>query len=788
MRRLKWPGAGAPQRLSTRIVAVFLGLLLLVQAAGFGAIGVSIEDNARATLARELAVGERLWLRLIEQKAGSLEQGAKVLAADFGFRSALSSGDDETLSSALENNAGRIAASIAAFVDPAMQVRAAFDAAGAGADSATLGRVAGQLAGQLAARKAGSVVALYAGQPTQFVAVPVKTPLPIGWVLMGFPIDQALVDDMRRLSELDVALLRTGADGGTTVGVSTLGEAARDAALASADRAVIGGDAKVARRVVLSAEDGGTVVLLRSVADAVAPFRALQWQLLAITLVAVAVFAVGSVFTARWVTTPLRALVRASERLGRGDYAQAMAHAERRDEIGELAKAFDHMRVNIAERTEEVERLAYWDRLTGLPNRAQFRQAAHRAMAGAGPCAVLLLGLNRFKHVNDALGYAFGDRVLEVVGQRLAGAAEPGSDLVARLGGDAFALLLPGADAERARDVAARVEAAFEAPVRLDDQTVDIAAAFGIACWPAHGSDADELLNRAEIAMYAAKKKAASVIVYDPAIDARSAFTLSLLSELRRALEHDELRLFLQPKIELASGRLTGAEALVRWQHPARGMVPPMQFIPFAEQTGFVRQLTLWVFEATVSQWPALQALGVQRVSVNLSTRDLMDSELPAKLNAILRQHGMAATAFCLEITESAIMDEPERAKATLDALSAAGFELSIDDFGTGFSSLAYLKSLPVDELKIDKGFVMGMERNAGDATIVRSTIDLAHNLGLTVVAEGVENAATLQQLRALGCDAAQGYHMSKPVPAAELAAFAQHWAARRGETAPAAP
>ena len=280
--------------------------------------------------------------------------------------------------------------------------------------------------------------------------------------------------------------------------------------------------------------------------------------------------------------------------------------------------------------------------------------------------------------------------------------------------------------------------------------------------------------------MYGAKRKNEVAVVYDPALDSTSALTLSLLSELRRAVDAGELRLFLQPKIALADDRLVGAEALVRWQHPQRGLLPPMAFIPFAEQTGFVRRLTLWIFEDAARQWRALQAHGPLRVSVNLSTRDLLDLELPHKLDAILQRHRAPEDGFCLEITESAIMDDPARAEATLNALSARGFKLSIDDFGTGYSSLAYLRRLPVDELKIDRSFVMAMDRDADDAKIVRSTIDLAHNLGLSVVAEGIETPGVYAQLAALECDEGQGYYMSRPVPVADFSGWARRWNERR--------
>ena len=786
--RLPFSGFFA-RRLSTRIVALFLGLLLLVQAAGFGVISATIESSARTTLARELEVGERIWRRLLEQKADALVLGATVLAADYGFREAVATGDVDTLDSVLDNHSARIGAEIGAWVDTGFVVRAVHDGGGAMADTAVLQRVAAELARQPRA----SQVAVLGGRPFRFVAVPMRAPLPIGWVVMGFPIDRALLDDMRDLSRLHVVLALPGGPGqGLQAALSTLpADANADAGAALAgdgERVGIAGDAMVARHVALAADSDARVVLLRPVDSVVAPFRRLQWALLAITLLAVAVFGVVSVFMARQITTPLRSLVRASAQLGSGDYSQPLQHTDRADEIGGLAQAFDQMRVDIAAHAAEVRQLAYWDRLTGLPNRAQFRAAVCDAIASSvrsgGRFAVVMLDLNRFKHVNDVLGYRFGDLLLQGVTTRITQHGVRDGDLVARLSGDEFALLLPGADAAMALAVAERIAASFERPLLLEDQTVDVSAGFGVACHPEHGADADVLLSRAEVATYTAKRRTASALVYDPAIDVGSAQTLSLLSELRRALEQGELRMYLQPKVAIGSGRLIGAEALVRWQHPERGLVPPMQFIPYAEQTGFVRQLTLWVFETAVRDWPQLAALGMERVSVNLSARDLMDSALPERLDAILARHGASAANFCLEITESAVMDEPQRALATLNALSARGFKLSIDDFGTGYSSLAYLKDLPVDELKIDMSFVKGMDRSAEDAKIVRLVVDLAHNLNLSVVAEGVENAAILAQLRALDCDEAQGYHMSKPVPVAELAAFAARWQQRRSEAA----
>ena len=504
--------------------------------------------------------------------------------------------------------------------------------------------------------------------------------------------------------------------------------------------------------------------------------------MIGITLVGIVLFAIGSVFTARQVTTPLRGLADAAERLGAGDYGMPMHGLHRYDEIGNLSQAFERMRTRIAEHQTEILKLAYWDSLTGLPNRARFRDAVHHAVRDAAPhacVAVIMLDLNRFKHVNDVLGHRFGDLLLVAVAERLTQHLLRDGDLVARLGGDEFGILLRDGDTRLAMSVAQRIEQGFHAPLALEEHHVDMGAGIGIACWPHHAGDADTLLNRAEVAMVAAKRRGDGPLMYDPCVDVASSLTLTLMTELRQAVDRGELTLYLQPKLALTSGQLVGAEALLRWQHPQRGLVPPAQFIPFAEQTGFIRVLTMWVFDEAARQWQALNDEGIDLLlSVNLSTRDLLDQDLPQKFEALLAKHRVPARALCLEITESAIMDDPQRALATLDRLSAMGFKLSIDDFGTGYSSLAYLKRLPVNELKIDQSFVRNMQLDASDAMIVRSTIDLAHNLGITVVAEGVENADAWDMLRELHCDHAQGYHMGRPMPVADFSTWSARWSA----------
>ena len=776
--------------LSSRIVALSLLLLLIVQGAVFSVVRISIEQSAKRQVGQELLVGERVWRRLLDQNAQTLTQGATVLAADYGFRAAISTQDEATIRSALENNGARINATVTALMDTNMGLRAV----GEGQDSDQLQGVLSRLASPGAREAQGSQVALIGKTPYQFVVVPVRAPVIVGWVLMGFPINQKLLDDMRAISDMHLALVSESPGESRHVVSTTLPTDSLRALESSAvdvTELPLNNDRLVARSVKLDAGSFGSVrtLLFRSTNEVVAPFRQAQVALAWITALGVVLFAIGSVFAARRVTTPLRSLVLATETLGRGQYDVPMQHTDRHDEIGGLAKAFDAMRINIGAQQNEIRTLAYWDRLTGLPNRARFREAVQEQIQAASAegvtpargMAIVMLDIDRFKHVNDVLGYSFGDQLLIAVAKRLTQQEMRGSDMVARLGGDEFAVMLTGSDANIAVSVAQRIAKSFEMPLAFEEQTVDMSASMGIACFPQHAQDVDALLSRAEVAMYAAKSRTTVMQVYEPALDSSSTETLSMLSELRNAVAQGELRLFLQPKMSLASGRVVAAEALVRWQHPVRGLVPPMEFIPFAEQTGFVRQLTMWMFEesARLSKTLVNTEAGF-KVAINLSTRDLLDLEFPARLDAVLAQYEIGASAFCLEITESAIMDDPQRAQNTLNLLSERGFKLSIDDFGTGYSSLAYLKSLPVDELKIDKSFVMNMEKDENDAKIVRSTVDLAHNLGLTVVAEGVENALIWDKLKALNCDEAQGYFMSKPLAASGFAAWCEAWDAKQ--------
>ncbi len=426
------------------------------------------------------------------------------------------------------------------------------------------------------------------------------------------------------------------------------------------------------------------------------------------------------------------------------------------------------------DRAEEVSRrLAYYDVLTGLPNRTSLHERLAQAIASsrvAGkPVALLLLDVDRFKEINDTLGHHRGDVLLQQIGPRLRHALRA-TDTVGRLGGDEFAVVLPLAESGHAELVARKILTALSDQFPIEAIPIIIEASIGIALAPHHGTSADELIQRADVAMYAAKEQRCGYVVYAPEHDQHSPHRLVLMGELRQAIDHGQMILFYQPKIDLRTRRIGGVEALVRWRHPERGMIPPDQFISMAERSGLIRPLTLWVLDAALAQCRAWRDAGWDlSVAVNLSARNLHDPDLPDQVTQRLRVHGVPPSLLEIEITESVIMIDPARAMEALTRLSRFGVRISIDDFGTGYSSLGYLKKLPVNQVKIDKSFIMDMEHNPDDAVIVRSTIDLAHNLSLQVVAEGVENRAILDRLAGLGCDAAQGYYIARPIPAEEL-------------------
>ncbi|MES1987250.1 MAG: EAL domain-containing protein, partial [Pseudomonadota bacterium] len=621
--------------------------------------------------------------------------------------------------------------------------------------------------------------------------VPVKAPLTIGWVIMGFKINNTLAKKLHKLSNLEVTFVSRANDANWSLTASTLSGHSISNIMTLASNLI---DAKTMNReididgisfgsryvsILNSPNQVLYAVLQRSIDEATAPYKNLQLTLLILTIFGAFVFAISIYYVSKYITKPITDLVQVAKSLEKGNYEVSIT-TDRRDELGELSRSFSSMSEAISTREKSISRLAYFDELTHLPNRTSFMLRLNKAIEEAEvtkqQLTVFILNLNRFKQINNILGHDAGDEILRIVAQKIKATARE-QDFVARIAGVQFAMILPDTTSEVGLSLADELSKSFESSILISMQSVDVSASIGIATFPKHAKNEAQLLTRAEMAMYAAKASRVGTTVFDKSYDLYSSTNLSMASELKNAIAEHQLIMYVQPKIDIATSQLTSLEALVRWKHPVKGFIFPDQFIPFAEQTGYIQLISQWMLNEAARYSQIWNAMNLNYpIAVNISTRDLIDQELPDKISDIFKTYQIDNSSLSLEITESSIMDDPVRALATLDKLSSMNIKLSIDDFGTGYSSLAYLKRLPVNELKIDKSFILKMEQDESDKKIVQSTIDLGHNLGLKVVAEGIENQIVWDLLRKMGCDSGQGYYMSKPMPANDFASWISLW------------
>jgi diguanylate cyclase (GGDEF)-like protein len=781
---------GSSRRLQTHLVLVFVGLFALIQAVAFIAMDQGRTRVALGHVSQELDAGEHIFGRLLTQDREQLERSALLLATDFGFRAAIATNDVNTIVSALRNHGDRIDANVMQLISLDGRILADTKGHRAAGEPFRFRRL---LDLAESAGKATATVVMSDRLGYQLVVVPVRAPDVVAWVAMGFLLDDKRARDLRDAINLEVSFVHQTADGEWRPLASSLGRSGSDAVIEAlrqerglGDRLATKGSSRLAvslpdgqyeSRLVMLADDAGAgvvAVLHRSLEAAMRPFAILGQVFVAIALTGLLLFVAGSVMVSRAIARPVHALAVAAKRIEDGDYAAATTQVRSVLEIEVLARSIEQMRKAVSEREERILRLAYHDALTGLANRPRLMDRLEQLIAiskrSQQPVSVLLMDLDRFKYVNDALGHQHGDVVLQEVARRLSTLLRD-SDTVARLGGDEFAVLLPNTTSVAAEAVAARVATALEQPIEIAGQNVDVGASVGIATYPEHGADATALLREADVAMYAAKRSHAGVMVFSERHSQEQQQQLSMLSDMRKAVEEDEFMLHYQPKIELSSGRVVGVEGLVRWQHPRRGLVPPGDFIPFLEQSGHIRRLTRWALRAGVRQGARWDQKGLT-TSINISARDLLDPDLPRFVQDLLSEYAVAAGRLCLELTESAFVDDPGTAFATVERLHDLGVKLAIDDYGTGYSSLAYMQRLPMHELKIDRSFVGKMLRSRDNETIVRSTIELGHNLGLMVTAEGIEETEAMAMLARMGCDTGQGFLIAKPLALPDFEAW----------------
>jgi len=755
-------------RLTVQFALVFAGAMLAVSAALYIFIAGSASREVENTLQSSGAVYDRLW----QQRAHELQNAAQLLSRDFGFRAAVATGDEATMRSALGNAAARL------------KVRTAFIVTADGRVSAIDPTIGSQQTARLwepldAGRLTG--VAVLGGRPRQLVAAPIMAPMLIGWVVFAADLDQREMRALERLSAipLHAAVLAKGAGnwaeatGSMSAVTSTSAMLAQShvKGMAAFEMRVAGTPSITLAKPLPTFSDGEQAILLLAYpkAEALADARKLELALAVMTLLGLLAVAVATWRAAGKITQPLARLDEAAGRLASGEHVQVRVRGS--DELARLAQSFNDMVGKIAEREQRITQLAFNDVLTGLPNRTMFQQQleqSFRASKGSGGLFALhCLDLDQFKVINDTLGHPAGDALLVEAGQRVLRAAR--GHFIARLGGDEFVVLQGVGEDRNAIDRLAReILETMTQPFSIDGNELVPSTSIGIAISPHDGMDGETLLRNADLALYRAKEAGRGTFAFfEESLNQRAQERRQIESDLRLALDQGQLELHYQPLFDLEHNRVCSFEALLRWNHPTRGQISPVDFIPIAEDTGLIVPIGAWVVReacAQAAQWPEHI-----RIAVNVSPVQFHRGALHDTILRALAVSGLAPGRLEVEITESIFLEGSEATLKLLHSLRSLGVRVALDDFGTGYSSLSYLQSFPFDKLKIDRSFIQNLLTREGASAIVRAITELAHALNIETTAEGVEETAQLMELRAHGCSSVQGFLFAEPMTAADV-------------------
>ncbi|MES1158650.1 MAG: EAL domain-containing protein [Terricaulis silvestris] len=757
------------RRLRTKLTVLYAGLFFAAAVLISFSAYIVIADNAQRMVRDELQASGTVFDRLWQLRSEHLQEGASISASDYGFREAIASNDAPTIASALQNLRRRLDADLVFLVTPNGEVINA----GGGPTSVAAPRLRAALEGELDAESNPTGVLTFDGSPHQAVIEPVLAPNLIGWVVVGERLDR---EEMHALEALSAIPLQASALVRGPHGWRSLEEqfnAHDQSALQSfADRAL---SSNSLRPGVLDLSSGSAVALVKPfhsldgvesalilrypLAAALAPYQPLFTSLLAIGFLSALMLVIGSWLLASGITKPISTLEAAARRLQAGEYEPVNVRS--RDELSQLASGFNTMASAIQERERKITQLALNDSETSLPNRRALERQLESSMASAPHLYLAAIGIDRFAHVRGAIGYGHSSELIHRLGLRLARLA-PNAPM-GRLSTDVLGLAFTAADEETARRRILKLQSTMEQFVPLDGHVVDVAVSIGAAAVKRKDDRPVDLIERASIALDQARMAHAKFAFFDETSYDDPTRTLSLMSDMRMALANGEMQLHHQPKLNLRNNKIESAECLVRWRHPRRGMIPPDVFVPMAEETGHIRALTDWVLQRALSDQRKLAEFGHPLpLSINVSGRLLGDGDF---VEMALRMAKKAIAPLCFEITETAVIDNPQAALENIERFASNGIHLAIDDYGSGLSSLAYLKQLPAHELKIDKVFIETLANSQRDALLVRSTIELAHGLGMQVTAEGVETPAAFALLQAMGCDIAQGYLIGRPMP-----------------------
>jgi diguanylate cyclase (GGDEF)-like protein len=782
---------------SLRLKILTLAALLVIgtQLGTLGAILFTASREVQQSAREDLAKAASILERALPMRADRLRNSMRLLATEKDFVATLTGSDVVAIETALFRAVERIEADLAVVLDTegrvvAGQIRPQADPGAPLTIPPTLHRTIDD------PETPGGTI--WIGEHAfDFTKIPIQRDDGAlrRWLAMGIAFDEKRIQRIEQMTGMRVAIISTEQPVPRVIATS----------LAPADAAVIGEQLARAhptadRPLRIRTAQGEffgvnqplragfpevSVLLMQSVDKALAPYRMLRLWAVILGLLALVVGIAGAAIVARAITRPLRQLAVATLRIRNGDYANAV-DVTNDDELGMLADAFNTMQSGIAEREHRITYQAQFDALTGLPNRvlalARLEEAIAIAAGTNAPVSLLVVDLGSFGNIASALGHEIGDALLAQAAERLRASIDA-RHTVARLEADEFAIIVADLDADQARELAEDLLRLLSGGLSVRDVNISLNTVIGMAFYPEHALEPEQLLLRASVAKDDARSAQQTIHVYQDGREERRVRQLAILGDLRRAVRNNELKLYLQPIISLGDQRVCGAEALVRWDHPVYGWLPPGEFIGIAEQFGNISLVTHWALAAAVRECRIWIEEGLDlTVSVNLSSRDLLDQNLPLFILQLLRDHDLAARHLTLEVTEDALVRDFGRATLVLECLRDLGVRISIDDFGTGYSSLSQIRKLPVDELKVDRSFVMGLPESQPDAAIVKATIDLAHDLGLAVTAEGVENTPALQWLTQRGCEHAQGFLISRPMPAEAFVG----WVERYDEAYPA--
>ncbi|HUO22217.1 MAG TPA: EAL domain-containing protein [Caulobacteraceae bacterium] len=748
-------------KLSVLFGALFAVMLVLLAAAAYVAITGNVRTAARSQLQADGAVFDRIW----QIRSQHLQDSANLLAHDFGFRAAVATHDGATIQSALDNLRQRLGLDKAFIVD--------LDGTVTGLDVRQIDDGADPLWQALASQDNASGAVMLNGAPYQAISAPVLAPGPVGWVVFATKLDRTEMKSLEGLSAAPVnadlmikhgpapwrALDLTVAPGASVDGFARLALAAGGRALPL--RLTSGPALAVVKPLKgLDADTQVGLLLSYPLAKAMAPYQPMLWAIAALGLLSLGLLLVGSGLLAASLTKPLAALDEAAQRIAHGEDARVEVVSS--DEVGRLALSFNRMAEEIGERERRITQLGLQDSETQLPNRRAMIQRLEALAAqspGEGVVVSAALGVERFTMVRSAIGYGLVGALLRELGARI---VEHDADLTpTRIATSTLGVAFLARDAEHAGHVLTRLVEALQRPVDLGHATVDVGLTCGYAIDGVHAHGAVALLERSNIALDQARDLRRGLAAFDEAAYGDPASNLNLMSEMLKAARDGGLSLHYQPKIDLRSGRVSGAEALARWRHATRGPLSPDLFVGMAEETGHIRALTDWALDRAIADQARLRRAGHDLpLSVNISGRLISDRDFAERAVRKVADH---RANLCFEITETAVIDNPALALELIEDYARAGIPISIDDYGSGLSSLAYLKQIAAQELKIDKSFVLGLGADQRDALLIKSTVDLAHALGLKVVAEGVETAECAALLQAMGCDVGQGYYFARP-------------------------